>query len=101
MRGARLVIVNGGSTLLQGIACGAPCVAAPIAGDQRERIRTCAAAGVAVAAAPLAVDLEAKARTLLEDEPARAALAQRAAALELADGVDVALEALASLRPRS
>jgi hypothetical protein len=101
MRGARLVIANGGSTLLQAIACGAPCVAAPIAGDQRERIRACAAAGVAVEAAPLAADLEAKARKLLEDEPARAALAHRAAALELADGIDVALDALASLRQRS
>ena len=45
MRGARLIIANGGSTLLQAIACGAPCVAAPIARDQRERIRRCAAAG--------------------------------------------------------
>ncbi len=101
MRGARLVIANGGSTLLQAIACGAPCVAAPIAGDQRERIRGCAAAGVAVEAAAHAADLAAKARTLLEDEPARAALARRAAALELADGVDVALDALASLGRRS
>ena len=101
MRGARLVIANGGSTLLQAIACGAPCVAAPIAGDQRERIRACAAAGVAVEAAAHAADLEAKARKLLEDEPARAALARRAAALELADGVDVALDALASLGQRS
>jgi hypothetical protein len=101
MRGARLVIVNGGATLLQAIACGAPCVAAPIAGDQRERIRACAAAGVAVEAAPHAADLEAKARRLLEDEPVRAALARRAAALKLADGVDVALEALASLGQRS
>jgi glycosyl transferase family 1 len=101
MRGARLVIANGGSTLLQAIACGAPCVAAPIAGDQRERIRACAAAGVAVEAAAHAADLEAKARKLLEDEPARAALARRAAALKLADGVDVALDALASLGQRS
>jgi spore coat polysaccharide biosynthesis predicted glycosyltransferase SpsG len=101
MRGARLVIANGGSTLLQAIACGAPCVAAPIAGDQRERIRACAAAGVAVEAAAHATDLEAKARKLLEDEPARAALARRAAALKLADGVDVALDALASLGQRS
>jgi len=101
MRGARLVIANGGSTLLQAIACGAPCVAAPIAGDQRERIRSCAAAGVAVEAAPHAADLEAKARTLLEDEPARTALAQRAVALNLADGLDVALDALASLGKRS
>jgi len=101
MQGARLVIANGGSTLLQAIACGAPCVAAPIAGDQRERIRACVAAGVAVEAAPQATDLEAKARRLLEDEPARAALARRAAALELADGVDVALDALARLGRRS
>jgi hypothetical protein len=92
---------NGGATLLQAIACGAPCVAAPIAGDQRERIRACAAAGVAVEAAPHAADLEAKARRLLEDEPARAALAHRAAALKLADGVQVALDALESLSRRS
>lgn len=97
MRGARLVIVNGGSTLLQSIACGAACVAAPIAGDQRERIRRCAAAGVALEAAPIAADLEAKARALLEDEPARAALAHRAAGLQLADGIEVALAALAGL----
>jgi hypothetical protein len=100
MRGARLVIANGGSTLLQAIACGAPCVAAPIAGDQRERIRACAAAGVAVEASPHAADLKAKAQKLLEDEPARAALARRAAALELADGIDVALAALDGLRRR-
>ena len=100
MRGARLVIANGGSTLLQAIACGAPCVAAPIAGDQRERIRVCAAAGVAVEARALAADLEAKARGVLEDETLRAALAKRAAALELADGVDIALDALESLKAR-
>jgi hypothetical protein len=94
IRGARLVIANGGSTLLQAIACGAPCVAAPIAGDQRERIRRCAAAGVALEAAPSAADLETKARALLEDEPARAALARRAAQLDLADGIEVALDAL-------
>jgi hypothetical protein len=101
MRGARLVIANGGSTLLQAIACGAPCVAAPIAGDQRERIRRCVAAGVALEAAPSASDLETKARALLEDEPARAALARRAAQLDLADGIEVALDALESFGQRS
>jgi len=101
MRGARLVIANGGSTLLQAIACGAPCVAAPIAGDQRERIRRCAAAGVALEAAPSAADLERKARALLEDEPARAALARRAAQLELADGIEAALDAIANLAHRN
>ena len=101
MRGARLVIANGGSTLLQAIACGAAVVAAPIAGDQRERIRACAALRVAVEAAPHAGDLKAKAQKLLEDEPARAALSARAAALELADGIDIALDALASLGRRA
>jgi len=101
MRGARLVVTNGGSTLLQAIACGAPCVAAPIAGDQRERIRRCAAAGATLEAAPSAADLERRARTLLEDEPARAALARRAAQLELADGIEVALGALANFAHRS
>ena len=51
MRSARLIVANGGSTLLQAIACGSACVAVPIAKDQAERIRRCVAAGVAVAAA--------------------------------------------------
>ena len=46
MRGARLIIANGGSTLLQAIACGAATVAVAIADDQGERIRRCVAAGV-------------------------------------------------------
>ncbi len=97
MRGARLVVVNGGSTLLQSIACGAACVAAPIARDQLERIRRCAKAGVAVEADLRATDIEAQAAALLRDEPARAALARRAAGLALADGLEVALAALGKL----
>lgn len=100
MRRARLVVANGGSTMLQAIACGAACVAAPIAGDQRERIRRCVEAGVAVEAAALAADIQAKVRALLQDEPARAALARRAAGLKLADGVEVALAALDEMMPR-
>jgi len=101
MRHAKLVIANGGSTLLQAIACGAACVAAPIAGDQRERIGRCAEAGVAVPALALAADLQAKARALLGDEPARAALEGRARALRLADGVEVALGTLAGFMRRA
>jgi hypothetical protein len=91
---ARLVIANGGSTLLQAIACGAACVAVPIARDQRERIRRCMQAGVAVAAALDAADIAAKAGALLRDEPRRLGLARRAAGLELADGIEIALNAL-------
>jgi hypothetical protein len=97
MRGARLVIANGGSTLLQSIACGRACVGVPIAGDQAERIRLCVDAGVAVAA-PLAADAMVKiAADLWRDGIRIEALAGRAVALGLADGVDVALRAMTAL----
>ena len=90
MSGARVVITNGGSTLLQAIAGGAACVAVPIASDQIGRIRRCVRAGVAIDAALDAASIFEKASALLNDEPARAALAQRAAGLGLADGIEVA-----------
>ncbi len=99
MRAARLVIANGGSTLLQAIACGNACIGVPIAKDQAERIRRCVAAGVALAAPLDAAGMVQSANRLLLDEPARAALKGRAAQLGLADGVEVALQALAGLLP--
>ncbi len=97
MRSARLILANGGSTLLQAIACGGACIAVPIAGDQIERTRRCVAAGVAVAAALDAAGMVQAADRLLQNEPQRAALAERAAHLELADGVEVAIRALSAL----
>lgn len=94
MRDARLIVVNGGSSLLQAIACGAACVAVPIAGDQRERIRRCVAAGVAVEAPLAAAEIVSRSRGLLRDESLRAELVKRARGLALADGVAVALSAL-------
>jgi spore coat polysaccharide biosynthesis predicted glycosyltransferase SpsG len=97
MRSARLVVANGGSTLLQAIGCGNACIAVPIAKDQIERTRRCVAAGVAAAATLDAANIVQAAQRLLEDEPQRAALAERAAHLELADGIEVAIQALGSL----
>jgi spore coat polysaccharide biosynthesis predicted glycosyltransferase SpsG len=97
MRGARLIIANGGSTLLQAIACGRPCLAVPIAGDQRERIRRCVSAGVALAAPLDSAAIAKSAIELLHDEARASALAGRSIALGLADGVDVALRALSAL----
>lgn len=97
MRSARLIVANGGSTLLQAIACGSACIAVPIAKDQFERTRRCVAAGVAVSAACDAAAIVRAADRLLRDEPQRAALAERAARLQLADGVDVAMQALGGL----
>jgi glycosyltransferase involved in cell wall biosynthesis len=97
MGAARLIVANGGSTLLQAIACGKACIAVPIAKDQAERIRRCVAARVAVAA-PLDADrIVQAAERLLHDEPQRAALAARAAHLGLTDGVEVAIQALSRL----
>jgi hypothetical protein len=97
MRGARLIVTNGGSTLLQAIACGRACIAVPIAKDQPQRIARCIDAGVAVAAELNAEGIVRTAVKLLRDEPARAALAQRASALKLANGIEIALNALVHL----
>ena len=97
MRAARVVIANGGSTLLQAIACGCACVAVPIAGDQAARIASCVKAQVARASRLSTADILATTQTLLQDEPQRAALAKRAMGLNLADGVTIALDALDTL----
>ena len=97
LREARLVIANGGSTLLQAIACGAPCVAVPIADDQAVRIRHCVEAAVAVAAALDSASMLAAASQLWNDDAARRGLAQRASDLKLADGVQVAIAGLEGL----
>lgn len=104
MRCAKLTIANGGSTLLQAIACGNACIAVPIAHDQVERIRRCVAAGVAVQADCDAPGMVKIAEYLLNHEPERMSLSRRAADLKLADGVDVAIRALKGLieaAPRS
>jgi hypothetical protein len=97
MRGARLILVNGGSTLLQAIACGKACIAVPIAGDQPERIRRCVSAGVALTAPLESPAMVRAAQELLGDDSRLNALAGRAIALGLADGVEVALRALTPL----
>jgi predicted glycosyltransferase len=97
MSGARLIVTNGGSTLLQGIACGRACLAIPIAQDQPQRIQRCVAAGVAIAATLDAPRIAQAAGDLLHNEAARAALQRRASDLNLADGIDVARAALIRL----
>lgn len=97
MRASRLIVANGGSTLLQAIACGKACVAVPIAKDQAERTRRCVAAGVARAAALDSASIVQGATELLQNETERAALAARAADLKLADGVELAVQALSGL----
>jgi glycosyltransferase involved in cell wall biosynthesis len=97
---ARLVVTNGGDTLLQSLACGRPTVAAPIAADQPARLGTCASRGGVVA-----VDLDEDALTraaldLLADEPRRERLAAEARAYGLESGISTALDAFGALLGR-
>jgi ADP-heptose:LPS heptosyltransferase len=97
MRQAQLVIANGGSTLLQAIACHAPCIGVSIAQDQAKRVRQCAAAGIAVGSSLHAAHIVNLATTLMDDERARAALAGSTRELRLADGLGIALAAIEGL----
>ncbi len=91
---ADVVVANGGSTLLQAIACGCASIGVPIAKDQGERIARCVQAGVALDAPLDAARIAQQVRTVCADETGRAALSARARALSLADGVQVAVAAL-------
>lgn len=97
IRGARLVISNGGDTLLQAVASARPCVAVPIAGDQAHRIGKCEQAGVAISAPLDAARLADIALRLLENEPRRAALAARLASVGVRNGMEIALQAIERL----
>jgi predicted glycosyltransferase len=97
MQSARLIVTNGGDTLIQAIACAIPSIAVPIAKDQPERIRRCVRLGTTVAATPNSEDIARAVRSLLRDDAARLALARRAADLGLVDSTQVAIAALDAL----
>lgn len=99
LREARVGVVNGGSLLLQAIAQRTPCVAAPIAEDQPARIASCADRGLVRPSALDASALEGAAAALINDDAARAELRARLQALDLQNGVEVAVEALTRLLP--
>ena len=94
IRGAKLVISNGGDTLLQAIACTRPCIAVPIAGDQAHRIEQCERRGLAVGARLNAGSLDEAAIALLQDEGRRAALVARLVDAKVSNGMNLALSAI-------
>ena len=97
IRGARLVISNGGDTLLQTIACGRPCVAVPIAGDQAHRIKQCERKGLVVGARLDSSDIAKAALDLLENESHRTALSEKQANGAIVDGMELAVTTLERL----
>ncbi|MEI8298927.1 MAG: hypothetical protein WCH32_12965 [Pseudomonadota bacterium] len=97
IRGARLVIVNGGDTLLQVLACRRACIAVPMAGDQAHRIACCARDGLALAGAPDAAGLAAQALALLGDSEQLVALESALARAALANSLDSVVTRLGEL----
>jgi UDP:flavonoid glycosyltransferase YjiC (YdhE family) len=96
IRSARLVICNGGDTLLQVLACAVPCVAVPIAHDQAHRIDCCVRAGLAVRAELSAAAIESAARAQLE-QPRAPGAASRSGEAPVRDRMEEVLSALGAL----
>lgn len=100
LREAAVVVVNGGSLLLQAMAQRVPIVAAPIAGDQADRIRRCARQGYLRASALDAGALASGCSALLDDGRARDVLRARLGELDLRNGIELAADAVARLLER-
>lgn len=97
LRRARVVVSNGGDTLLQALACGSACVAVPIAHDQAARVARCRDLQL-IKAAPLAADAIVDAVAKLHADAAeRVALIARGRAAGVTDALPQILDWLAAL----
>jgi hypothetical protein len=94
VRGARVVLVNGGDTLLQALAAGSACVAVPMAKDQAHRIGACAREGLVVAGEGDPVRLTEQVRALGRDDAARAQLQARLRSAGLGNALPEVVERL-------
>jgi UDP:flavonoid glycosyltransferase YjiC (YdhE family) len=95
MERADLIVTNGGDTLLQALALGKPCVAAPVARDQPSRLAMLPG-GIRVARLD-AADIAAACIALLQDSMALVRLRRAAVALGVRDHRDEARDALLKL----
>lgn len=100
LRGADVVLTNGGDTLIQAIACGIPSVAVPIAADQPARIARCVKVGVARESRLDVAAMSAAVFELWDRPDAAEGLRSAARQLGLRDGLRESVDALAAmLRP--
>jgi hypothetical protein len=97
LRRARIVVSNGGDTLLQALACGCACVAVPIAHDQAARIVRCRQLRLIRDAPLVASAIVAAVAALHEDEDQRQALIARGHAAGITDAMPQILDWMAAL----
>lgn len=100
LAGARIAIVNGGSLLLQALALRVPAIAAPIAGDQPARIAACERQGIAIGARLDPAALAQATLSLLGDVARLDRLRARTRELNLGNGSEQAVDAIARLLAR-
>jgi hypothetical protein len=97
LRRARVVVSNGGDTLLQALACGCACVAVPIAHDQAARIARCRELRL-IDDAPLdSAAIIAAVMRLHTDDAMRSGLVARAHAAGVTDSMPQVLDWIAAL----
>ncbi len=97
LRHARLVVANGGYTLIQALACDQPCIAVPLARDQARRIDRCVSAGIALRGEANGAMLEREVLDLLGDAARLEALRETRARFDLGNGARTVLDALGAL----
>ncbi len=97
LRRARIVVSNGGDTLLQALACGCACVAVPIAHDQAARIARCRELRLIRDAPLVASAIVDAVAGLHEDEDQRQALITRGHAAGVRDAMPQILDWMAAL----
>lgn len=97
MRGARLVVCNGGDTLLQALSFQKPCITAAIAKDQPRRVLKCVDAGVAIESKLDSTALSDATLALLTDEPRRRRLQVRLADAQLRNALPEVVSVIESL----
>ncbi len=101
MRRARVVVSNGGDTLLQALASGCACVAVPIAHDQAARIALCRQRRL-IQAAPLAAPaIVAAVAKLYADDAERLKLIAQGRSAGIQDAMPQILEWIAALAVRN
>ncbi|MCK5438688.1 MAG: hypothetical protein KAI97_02030 [Gemmatimonadetes bacterium] len=94
---AHLLVINGGTTLVHGLAHEKVCITVPLAHDQRRRIKRCKRRELVVAAQLNTDDLCRSIISILDDSDRYLAIQRRVNALEVTNGASRAVEALERL----
>lgn len=101
IRAARLVICNGGDTLIQVLALGRACVAIAMAPDQVIRLDRCKRRGLDLRADIDSDQILTRTRTLWHDPMSRAAQIEQVDQLKITNAMDQVIDSIARLGERA